>query len=83
MRSLMGAVLAVGLLVGCGGIEGEQDSKSDVEAMALCSDCHWLYVRCMSRAATPEAKQNCEFGRMDCEATWCTSPAAPGSGETQ
>lgn len=83
MRGLVGAVLALGLFVGCGGAEADTSGeKAEVEAMALCSDCSWLYVRCMSRAQTPEAKENCEYGRLDCEATWCSS-AAPAPGEAQ
>lgn len=91
MRGLVGAVLAVGLLMGCGGIEGEaelqaahsEDSGSDVKAAGLCEDCHWIYVRCMSRATTPEAQMNCEYGRMDCEATWCVIQSETGSSEAQ
>jgi hypothetical protein len=76
MRGFVGAVLALGLLAGCGGAEGDTGAeKAEVEAMALCSDCQWLYVRCMSRAKTPEAKASCEEGRLDCEATWCTAAA--------
>ncbi|AKQ65984.1 hypothetical protein A176_002896 [Myxococcus hansupus] len=70
--------LVAGLLAGCGGVEGSQQDSAqtpEVEAAALCSDCGWLYVRCMSRAQTAEAKEMCEYGRMDCEATWCTAAA--------
>lgn len=81
MRGILG-VLLVGLMAGCGGVEGASGPwtpsadgvAGEVEAMATCADCHNLYVRCMSRATTPEAKANCEAGRMDCEATFCPDP---------
>jgi len=44
-------------------------------AFAACSDCHWLYVRCMSRATTPERVAQCEQGRQDCEETFCPDPS--------
>ncbi|ATB50256.1 hypothetical protein [Corallococcus macrosporus] len=78
MRGLVGAVLAVGLLMGCGGIEDAAapqglDESGEVQAMA-CSDCGWLFVRCMSRAQTPEAEQMCEEARLVCEYTFCPCP---------
>ncbi|WP_257458879.1 hypothetical protein [Archangium lipolyticum] len=73
MRAMIGALLLTGLLAGCGGTEME--TPATVKA-ASCDDCHWLYVRCMSRATTAEAKENCEIGRMDCEATFCPDPPA-------
>ncbi|MFY0527422.1 hypothetical protein ACN28I_31175 [Archangium gephyra] len=69
MRGIMGVLLMAGVLAGCGGVV--TGPGTEVEAMATCDDCHNLYVRCMSRATTLEAKQNCEYGRMDCEATFC------------
>lgn len=51
------------------------DAANDVVAMA-CSDCPWLFVRCMSRATTPEAKASCEESRLLCEETFCTYGAA-------
>lgn len=50
-------------------------------AFAACSDCHWLFVRCMSRADTPEKKQSCEEGRVTCEETFCPDPARAGSND--
>ncbi|WP_426754588.1 hypothetical protein [Myxococcus sp. Y35] len=78
MRGLVGAVLAVGLLMGCGGIEEAAEPQGvgdngEVQAMA-CSDCGWLFVRCMSRAQTPEAEQQCEESRLLCEFTFCECP---------
>jgi hypothetical protein len=84
MKSLaMGMMLVAGLLAGCGGTAGELepvsaptgDEQSEVGATALCSDCDWLFVRCMSRATTAEQEQNCEGAREDCRATWCTAAA--------
>lgn len=45
-------------------------------AFAACNDCHWLYVRCMSRADTLEKAQACEESRQLCEETFCTNPLA-------
>lgn len=45
-------------------------------AFAACNDCPWLYVRCMSRADTPEKEQQCEEARQLCEETFCTNPLA-------
>ncbi len=81
MRRLVGMVLAVGLLVGCGVNEEDaglqsppvSDPQGDVEAMA-CNDCGWLWVRCMSRAQTPEAEQECDASRLLCEETFCPCP---------
>ncbi|MFP2904387.1 hypothetical protein ACLESD_04895 [Pyxidicoccus sp. 3LFB2] len=74
MRAMIGALLLAGLMAGCGGAvaEPEPETPGTVEATALCSDCSWIYVKCMGRATTPEARQNCEYGRIDCEETWCT-----------
>ncbi|MFP2959980.1 hypothetical protein ACLEPN_19655 [Myxococcus sp. 1LA] len=72
---VMAVVLAAGFLTGCGVPEEAPEGSAEVESAALCSDCGWLYVRCMSRAQTPEARELCEFGRADCEATWCTGAA--------
>lgn len=72
---VMAVVLATGLLAGCGVPPEASEEVAEVEAAALCSDCGWLYVRCMSRAQTPEAREMCEGGRRDCEETWCTGPA--------
>ena len=76
MRAMIGALLLTGLLAACGGVEMQTETPDTVEALATCSDCHNLYVRCMSRATTPEARENCEYGRMDCEATFCPDPPA-------
>jgi hypothetical protein len=81
MRGLVGVVLAVGLLVGCGGIEADAepqapnagDARAEVGAMG-CGDCDWLFVRCMSRATTAEAEQQCEASRLDCQQTFCECP---------
>ncbi|MCE9666333.1 hypothetical protein LY474_00790 [Myxococcus stipitatus] len=79
MKTLvMGIMLVAGLLTGCGGIEDTEigsaplngDESGEVSAMA-CSDCPWLFVRCMSRAQTPEAEQACEESRALCEETFC------------
>lgn len=43
-------------------------------AFAACSDCGWLFKRCMSRADTIEKAQECEYARADCEETFCTTP---------
>ncbi|AEI67526.1 hypothetical protein [Corallococcus macrosporus] len=72
---VMAVVLAAGFLTGCGVPEEAPEGAAEVESAALCSDCGWLYVRCMSRAQTPEARENCEYGRADCEATWCPGAA--------
>ncbi|MEH6419146.1 hypothetical protein [Pseudomonas sp. CGJS7] len=45
-------------------------------AVAGCSDCGWLFVRCMSHADTPEKEQECEDARALCEETFCTNPSA-------
>lgn len=45
-------------------------------AFAACNDCPWLFVRCMSRADTPEKAQACEEARALCEETFCTNPIA-------
>lgn len=45
-------------------------------AFAACSDCPWLYVRCMRLADTPEKEQQCEEARLLCEETFCTNPLA-------
>lgn len=45
-------------------------------AFAACNDCHWLYVRCMSRANTSELAQQCEESRALCEETFCQNPLA-------
>lgn len=45
-------------------------------AFAACNDCPWLFVRCMSRADTPEKQQVCEEARALCEETFCTNPIA-------
>lgn len=45
-------------------------------AFAACNDCGWLFVRCMSRADTPEKAQACEESRALCEETFCTNPFA-------
>jgi hypothetical protein len=45
-------------------------------AFAACSDCPWLFVRCMSHADTPEQEQVCEDARALCEETFCTNPIA-------
>lgn len=94
MRGLVGVVLAVGLLAGCGAVEEEaglqspqaSDARGEVEAMA-CNDCDWLFVRCMSRAQTPEAEQACEASLLDCRQTFCPCPGlgcpSARSGEVQ
>ncbi|MGO1071188.1 hypothetical protein [Lysobacter sp. CA199] len=45
-------------------------------AFAACNDCGWLFIRCMSRADTPEKEQECEDARVLCEETFCTNPLA-------
>ncbi|KWS06126.1 hypothetical protein AZ78_3680 [Lysobacter capsici AZ78] len=45
-------------------------------AFAACSDCPWLFVRCMSHADTPEQEHECEDARAMCEETFCTNPIA-------
>ncbi|QQQ02487.1 hypothetical protein [Lysobacter enzymogenes] len=45
-------------------------------AFAACNDCPWLFVRCMSRADTPEKEQACEESRQLCEETFCNNPRA-------
>ncbi len=83
MRRSLGALLIAGLLAACGGVDTgaetqpaqEDGAAGDVTAMA-CSDCPWLYVRCMSRATTPEAQATCEEARLLCEETFCTYGAA-------
>ncbi|ALN88106.1 hypothetical protein LC55x_4858 [Lysobacter capsici] len=45
-------------------------------AFAACSDCPWLFVRCMSHADTPEQEHDCEDARALCEETFCTNPIA-------
>ncbi|MFY0579993.1 hypothetical protein ACN28S_42240 [Cystobacter fuscus] len=75
---VMGIMLVAGLLAGCGGIEGDTEAGSapaggesaEVSAQA-CSDCGWLFVRCMSRASTNEAAAQCEESRALCEETFC------------
>ncbi len=81
MRGLLGAVLAAGLLMGCGGTEDVAesaapqgiDARGEVEAMA-CSDCGWIYNRCMRNAPTMEAAEQCEESRLLCEFTFCPCP---------
>ncbi|QSQ24196.1 hypothetical protein JY651_04280 [Pyxidicoccus parkwayensis] len=79
---IMGALLMAGLLSGCGGAEGQAEPKSGVEQQALCSDCDSLFVRCMSRAKTPEAQAACEASLADCREAWC-GPGAGGEAEAQ
>lgn len=75
---VMGIVLAVGLLAGCGGTEFDPEAATapvagegaEVHAQG-CSDCGWLYRRCMSRASTNEAARECEESRALCEETFC------------
>jgi len=75
---VMGIMLVAGLLAGCGGIEGDTEvgsapaggESAEVSAQA-CSDCGWLFVRCMSRASTNEAAAQCEESRALCEETFC------------
>ena len=76
---VLGITLVAGLLAGCGaGIEDMEagaapamgDERGEVTALA-CSDCSWLFVRCMSRAQTTEGAQQCEAARADCEETFC------------
>ncbi|QWF17012.1 hypothetical protein [Lysobacter capsici] len=43
-------------------------------AHAACSDCQWIYVRCMSRANTPEKVEFCEQSLVDCEQEFCPVP---------
>lgn len=43
-------------------------------AHAACSDCQWIYVRCMSRANTPEKVQFCEESLVACEQEFCPVP---------
>ena len=43
-------------------------------AHAACSDCHWIYVRCMNRADTPEKVQFCEESLVGCEQEFCPVP---------
>lgn len=45
-------------------------------AWAACSDCPWLFVRCMRMADTPEKEQACEEARALCEETFCGNPFA-------
>ncbi|MFP2960077.1 hypothetical protein ACLEPN_20180 [Myxococcus sp. 1LA] len=81
MRGLAGAVLAIGLLMGCGGIEDAadapaahgSDARGEVEAMA-CNDCGWIYQRCMRNAPTIEQAEACEESRLLCEFTFCPCP---------
>jgi hypothetical protein len=79
MRVLISVVLAVGLLSGCGGgnieesVEPQPQQEGTVEAMA-CSDCDWLWLRCMRNATTPEAQQACDASRLDCQYTFCPCP---------
>ncbi|MCP3098793.1 hypothetical protein LZ198_07885 [Myxococcus sp. K15C18031901] len=76
---VMSIMLVAGLLTGCGaGIDEVEPGaapstggeRGEVTAQA-CSDCSWLYVRCRSRAQTPEAAQECEDARALCEETFC------------
>jgi len=79
MRGVLGALLMVGLLAGCGGVEGgaepsaapAESAAGEVQAMA-CSDCSWLWLRCMRGAPTAEAQAECDASRALCEETFCT-----------
>ncbi len=81
MRGILGVLLLLGVLAGCGGVDADAEPQAGIEAMATCSDCHNIYVRCMSRATTPEAKANCEAGRIDCEWSYCPDPPIRGEVE--
>jgi hypothetical protein len=75
---VMSIMLVAGLVAGCGGVADGTElgapaaggEGSEVRAEA-CNDCHWLYVRCMSRASTNEAAAQCEESRALCEETFC------------
>ncbi|KRB07908.1 hypothetical protein [Lysobacter sp. Root690] len=43
-------------------------------AHAACSDCDWIYVRCMNRADTPEKVQFCEESLVSCQQEFCPVP---------
>lgn len=43
-------------------------------AHAACSDCDWIYVRCMIRADTPEEVQFCEESLVSCQQEFCPVP---------
>ena len=43
-------------------------------AFAACSDCEWIYVRCMNRANTPEKVEFCEQSLISCEQEFCPVP---------
>lgn len=42
---------------------------------AACSDCDWLWLRCMRNAGhDPEREQQCEESRQLCVETFCQNP---------
>jgi hypothetical protein len=78
---VVGIMLVAGLLTGCGGSELDTevgaapvgDESGEVTAMA-CSDCPWLWLRCMRNAnGSPEREAMCDESRALCEETFCNS----------
>ncbi|MBN9685168.1 MULTISPECIES: hypothetical protein [unclassified Corallococcus] len=73
--AIIAGLIAVGLLMGCGGTElapGSETGTSDVHAAEWCHRCDMSYDYCMEFASTYEEKTQCGIERTECyEAGQC------------